>query len=272
MQLSVSNIAWNNKYLEKYLQILQELNCHGVEIAPSAIWDEPTNASDEEITYIKKLIKKYNLVIPAFHALLYNKPNFSIFGNKNQRKETVSYIKKLIQLADKLSVNNLVYGSPNSRKLGEKTYTECYNIAIETFKDLAKECRKHNTCFCIEPLESFKNDFIQNSKEGHRIVTDVNDSGFRLHLDTGAMINNKEDFNIIFKKYVSILRHFHVNDPGLMPPGHSNIDHSIISKPLVESKYNNFISIEMRKNNKNNKNNMNILKKSILYVKEKYYI
>jgi len=234
MKLSISNIAWNNKELESYLKLLQKLDCNGVEISPSSIWAEPTEASDLDITHIKQLIKKYNLEIPSFHAILYNRPDLSIFKNKTTRNQTICYIKKIIKLANNLSAKNLIYGSPNSRHKGNRPYKEYYDIAIEVFKELAKECKIYDVCLCIEPVESSKNNFILNSKEGYNIVKDVDDTAFRLLLDTGDMFKSKEDFNTVFEKYKDVLKHVHLNDFHLKPPGTNGIDHSIIAKSLIE--------------------------------------
>ena len=75
MKLSVSNIAWDNNELEEHLALLKELGCDGVEVAPSCIWEEPVNAAKDEIESLRRLISKYGLVIPAFHALLFTRPD-----------------------------------------------------------------------------------------------------------------------------------------------------------------------------------------------------
>lgn len=269
MKLSISNIAWDNNKLESHLKLLKELKCDGIEIAPSCIWKEPVNVTNKNIEYIKNLIQKYDLEVSSFHALLYTQPNLSIFKDKIIREETISYLKKLIKLANKLSVKTLVYGSPDSRRIIDKSYKECYDIAVDTFKKLAKECRSYDTCLCIEPLEPAKNNFILTSYEGHQLVKDVDDLGFGLHLDTGAMSDNNEDFNTAFENCKTVLKHIHVNDTDLAPPGTKGINHSIIAKPLIKSGYNKFISIEMRKNNKNN---LKIITEAILYTRKKYFI
>ena len=110
MKLSVSNIAWNNNELESHLKLLKDLGCDGVEIAPSCIWQEPVDASKGEVESVKKLVKKYDLEISAFHALLFTRPDLYLFGDESIRNEGVSYLKKLIKLAGDLSVKVLVYG------------------------------------------------------------------------------------------------------------------------------------------------------------------
>lgn len=269
MKLSVSNIAWDNKELEKYLALLKQLECDGVEIAPSCIWEEPEKARFQTVQSLKKLIHAYGLEIPAFHALLYTKPNLCFFGDSANRKETISYLKMLIKLAGDMSVPALIFGSPRSRNIANKPYDECYGLAVEIFRELAEYANQHNTCVCIEPLSKKETDFITSADEGYQLVCDVNHTNFGLHLDAKAMFESGEQFDTVCSKYGSILKHFHVGDPGLAPPGSTGIDHSIIGKPLSSSSYKNFVSIEMRRSVVDPEQ---IITNAVVYVREKYYI
>lgn len=267
MKLSVSNIAWNNNELEEHLALLKELGCAGVEIAPSCIWKEPVEAGRDEIESLKKLVSKYSLVIPAFHALLFTRPDLYLFGGETEREQTAAYLKRLIRLAGMLSVRVLVYGSPASRRVGDKAYTRCYEIAVETFRALAEEAQLHDTFFCIEPLGPNESDFIQTSAEGCKLVRDVAHPHFRLQLDTKAMLEAGEDFTEVLGKYASIMKHFHVSEPGLAPPGHTGFDHSFIGKALSKTPYDGFISIEMKRGFGDTKK---IIKAAVEYVRGKY--
>ena len=269
MKLSVSNIAWDNKELELHLRLLKDLGCEGVEIAPSCIWREPVKAERSELEYIKRLIKRNSLVISAFHALLFNHPNLFLFGGKTIRDKTVDYLKDLIRLAGYLSVRILIYGSPKSRHIGNIPYNECYGIAVDTFRKLAKEASFHDICFCIEPLGPSETDFIQNAEEGYQLVKDVDRSNFGLHLDTKAMTEAKEDFGNIFKRYGSIIKHFHISEPGLAPPGHADMDHLTIGRYLSDSSYKNFVSIEMKKGYGDTKK---VVKSAVMYVRRYYFM
>ena len=268
MKLSVSNIAWEQNELEEHLNLLKYLGCEGVEIAPSCIWKEPVNAGRSEIEDINKLISKYGLVVSAFHALLFTRPDLYLFGDETIRMQTATYLKELIQLAGKLSVPVLVYGSPASRKVSDKPYAKCYEIAVEAFRELGKEAKMHDTYFCIEPLGSTDSDFIHTADEAFGLIKDVGESHFGLHLDSKAMIEMNEDFESVFKKYASILRHFHVSEPGLSPPGASGFDHSSIGIELAKSSYNGFVSIEMKKGFGESGE---VIKKAVSYVRKKYF-
>ena len=89
MKISVSNIAWFNNELEEHLLLLKDLHCDGVEIAPSCIWTEPLDASPSDIDGLKRMVAKYDLSIPALHALLFTRPESSLFKDKSIRDQTV---------------------------------------------------------------------------------------------------------------------------------------------------------------------------------------
>lgn len=268
-RLSVSNIAWQQNEFEDHLELLTELGCDGVEIAPSCIWKEPADVNDSEIEGIKKLIAKYNLVIPAFHALLFTRPDLYIFGNESIRQQAVLYLKKLIRLAGMLSVKVLIYGSPASRRVAERPYDRCYETALGVFKELGIEAERHNVIFCIEPLGPSENDFIQTAEEGYQIVRDVDSIHFGLHLDVKAMVDVGEDFGSVFRNYGAMLKHFHVSDPGLAPPGSTGLDHSVIGKALSDSSYDGFVSIEMKRGFGDTKK---IIRDAVAYVRKSYLL
>tara|TARA_B100001964_G_scaffold202469_1_gene230836 strand:- start:47 stop:382 length:336 start_codon:yes stop_codon:yes gene_type:complete len=96
-----------------------------------------------------------------------------------------------------------------------------------------------------ELLAPSENDFIQTADEGYQIVKDVDNLHFGLHLDVKAMVDAGDDFEAVFQRYGAILKYFHVGEPGLAPPGSTDLDHSLIGKALSDSLYDGFVSIEM---------------------------
>ena len=119
MKISVSNIAWyqDPKKFTNFLEFLSNLNCDGVELAPSAIWTEPIDSSKQDRDSLKREIANFNLNFLGFHSLLFSKPELKLFENQFLRKETKNYIFNLINLCSDLEGTILVYGSPRSRQL-----------------------------------------------------------------------------------------------------------------------------------------------------------
>ena len=144
MKISVSNIAWENKYLSDYLKLIKNLGCSGVELAPSIIWPEPVDSSLEDRKNFKDKIKKEGLEITGFHALLFSRPDLQLFESTESRKKSINYLLKLIELCHHLGGKQLVFGSPRNRKLCNKKYSICFDQAMEDFYTVSEFGKKYN--------------------------------------------------------------------------------------------------------------------------------
>lgn len=269
MKISVSNIAWyqDPKRFSEFLNFIKNLNCDGVEIAPSAIWDEPISSTKDQRNILKKSIKEFDLEFVGFHSLLFSKPNLKLFKDKNLRLETKKYIFSLIDLCSDLEGTKLIYGSPKSRELCGREYEDCKNQSLEDFYEIAEHSKKRGSTFCIEPLSLKETDFITSLEEGGEIVRYINHPNFKLHLDTKVLFGSKKDFKSIIFDCKDIIKHVHVGDENLMAPGTINKEHSEIGRSLREVNYKDFITLEMRRDLENIEGS---IKKAIKFVQENY--
>ena len=267
MKISVSNIAWENKYLNHYLKLIKNLGCSGIELAPSIIWSEPINSSLEDREDFKNKITKEGLEITGFHALLFSHPELQLFKTAESREASIKYLFKLIELCHHLGGKQIIFGSPRNRKLHNKKYSICLDQAMEDFYKISEFSKKYNIFFCIEPLGPDETDFIKSVDEGGIIVNKVNHKYFKLHLDTKALFATKENPNDIINKYKNIIQHVHIGDEGLKEPGSINSGHKEIGMALNKINYSNYLSIEMRKPEHDVQK---ILTRSILFVKDNY--
>lgn len=272
MKLSVSNIAWGKNNFSEFLSILKNNKCDGVEIAPSLIWEEPTEISPQEIIEFKKNLNSFNLELVGFHSLLYTKPELELFKNNNLRRQTIDYIFKLIKLCNDLGGKKLIFGSPKNRRLNGRTYEECFQQSISDFREIAKFSKKYKIYFCIEPLSKNISEFIQSVKEGIEIVESVNEEHFKLHIDTKTLFHTKEDLKAIIKNKTHLVEHVHVSDDNLNPPGTINFNHEITGKILKKINYNKYVSIEMLTNKESHKQEkIKVIENSISFVKKRYF-
>jgi len=269
MKISVSNIAWyqDPKKFTEFLSFLKSLDCDGVEIAPSAIWDEPIESTINDRNIFKKNIKKFNLEFIGFHSLLFSKPNLKLFKHHNLRLETKKYIFKLIDLCSDLEGTKLVYGSPKSRELCGRKYQDCKNQSLEDFHEIAEHSKKRGTIFCLEPLSIKETDFITSLEEGGEIIKHIDHPNLKLHLDTKVLFGTKKDFKSTIFAYKDIIKHVHVGDENLMAPGTTNEEHPEIGNCLRDINYKGFITLEMRRDLKNIKGS---IEKGVKFIRENY--
>ena len=268
MKLSVSNIAWESNELDGHLALLQKMGCQGLEVAPSLIWPEPIDSTKEQRRAFKNKVKGFGLQVVGLHSLLYTRPDLKLFESDQNRARTVEYLVQLCELCKDLGGKVLVFGSPKNRARDGKDYQVCKKIAVDFFTKLGQAAKKYDVIICVEALSTKESDFINSSREAFELIKKVGLPNFGLHLDAKAMIESHEDANVVFTSYAKILRHFHVGDPGLAPPGSTGMDHGALGQALNKAGYDGFVSIEMKRGFGPSRD---VVRKSIEYVKKCYF-
>lgn len=254
MKIAISNLAWDFKLDDKILEYLKSKNIYGLEIAPAKIFGGSENIffknNDKIIqNYRQKCIEKYKIKIIAFQSILFGCPEFQIFKSKKIRKKTLNYLKKMIELAQKFEAKNLVLGSPKNRDILDLSPQKAFSIAVDFFAELGEHAIKNKTCLCIEPNpKEYNCNFVCTSKEGAELVRTVSNEGFKLHLDSGAMYINQENYEKTIAENIDIIAHFHISNPQLKSFESTPVNHEKLGKILKENNYKNWVSIEMLPN------------------------
>jgi D-psicose/D-tagatose/L-ribulose 3-epimerase len=247
MKLAISNIAWSPEEDEDVCSIMLAHGISGMEFAPTKIWPNPLQASDSEIIAYKRFWADHNIEIPSMQALLYGRPDLTIFQIPEKRRETVTYLGKIIRMAGLLGASVLVFGSPKNRLTGNMPEGDIESIAVEFFRELGCIAQQHETVFCIEPNPTaYGCDFVNTSSQGLALVAKVDHPGFGLHLDAAGMTMSGEDIEAALRQTAGRVCHFHISEPNLDTIGSGGVDHSLFSRTLADTGYRNWYSIEMR--------------------------
>lgn len=226
---------------------MQELAFEGVELAPSKVWADPALVPIELVHSYRAFWSKRGLSVIALQALLFNRPELKVFGDDGTTAATKAYLKRIIRLAAELGAKVLVFGSPRQRTIGGLDRAAARRLAVEFFFEVGESAREHGVQFCIEPNPpEYGCDFVTGALEGLELVKEVNNPGFRLHLDAGAMTINGEDYERVLPLCMPYLAHFHVSEPHLEPVGSRLVDHQRVAAALRASGYKHWVSIEMR--------------------------
>lgn len=247
MNLAISNIAWTSKEDDLVYKKMLELEFKGLEIAPSRIWNDPFSQPLSEIKRFRTEITQKGLQIIAFQAILFGHPELTIFDSLKIRTSTLKYLKKMVDLATKLGAKVLVFGSPKNRLMGNLNRIQAEEVAIDFFTKLGQYANSQGTVIGIEPNpKEYGADFLVTTEEALDFVKKVNHPGFRLHLDTGAMTINQENYEQTINKAFPYLCHLHLSEPFLAPLNNVNQKYHRIAQILVKLRYLHWISIEMK--------------------------
>lgn len=270
VKLAVSNVAWYHKEIDRFIGLISELGCDGIELATSMIWDEPIDVSIGERRALKRKIEEQGLQVTGLQSLLYTRQDLKLFESEELRIETLDYFTKLMDLCNDLGGKLLIFGSPRNRNFDvDRISSElAYSIAREFFGEVGERAKERDVVFCIEPLGKVETNFINTVYEAEKFIQDIGSNGIGLHIDVKGLIDEDEYHAPYLRESFSHAMHVHINDPGLKAPGVTGFDHGSISKIIKSSRYSKFLSIEMRRVDGNTEGS---IKEAINYVRKKYY-
>lgn len=269
MKIAVSNLAWRESEDEKIFNIMRDLNVLNMEISPFRDANTLTEVKKQFYNETSKLLNQYGIRVVAFQALMYRYPEVSIFEGATARNKILKHLRGVLEFLNQIGATVAVFGSPKNKIKGTLSNDEAMNIAKDFFIQIAEQARLYNVIFCIEPTPTaYGADFICNTQEAVDFVKTVSHESLKINLDIGSSILNGEDIEKIINKNIDYVGHVHISEPYLKA---INLDqpffHRSIAKTLNDSKYNGFVSIEIRPSDKQNIEN---IFKVISFVKNIY--
>lgn len=259
MKLSISNIGWSKENDETVYEMMIKFGFSGLEIAPTRIFPElPYDKCAEARVWSKELKDNYGLSVPSMQSIWFGRQE-KIFGTEEERKVLLEYTRKAIDFAVAIQCGNLVFGCPRNRSIPEGADAD---IAISFFRELGEYAAQKGTVVGMEANPPIYNtNYINDTRSAIELIRQVDSNGFRLNLDVGTMIQNKESISELIGN-VSFINHVHISEPGLKPIEQRDI-HVELKELLLKEEYHRFISIEMGKIE-----DMDLLEEKLKYVKE----
>jgi sugar phosphate isomerase/epimerase len=246
MTLSISNIIWKKgkENFENFLKVVSKNGVKAVELSLNSIFEEPLSMTENEFSWLNEVLNRYKISISALHSLTYTRPDLEIFNSKEKREELIKYIFNYIDIAKKLNTNNLVYGSPKSRKTYSYTLKEANCIFLEFLKEIDDYSEDIN--FNIEPLPQTYCEYLNTFEESVYLLKKTNFKNIFIQVDIRSIIENEENIDTIFQN-TDYIKHVHIGEPNLAMLDKSEYSHKhkTIFQQLSHIGYNGFLSIEV---------------------------
>lgn len=259
MKLSISNIAWSPGMDTEMYKYLKGEGFEGMEIAPTRIFPEnPYEKLEEAKIFAGKLKGRYGLTVSSMQSIWFGKSE-SIFGSYEERKTLIEYTKKAIDFATLIECKNLVFGCPKNRNIKDASQ---HTVAVAFFREIGEYAAEKGTVIAIEPNPPiYITNFINTTEQAFHVVKAVCCPGIKVNIDFGTIIENDESLNII-EENIDLVNHVHISEPFLVQIVERQL-HKKLKDILVETKYDKFVSIEMK-----NLENLELVKNTIKYVEE----
>lgn len=266
-RISISHLAWKPQEDLEALQLLESSGIKYIEISPYRSWANLLSANESGLSYPDSL-RKGNITIQAIQSLLYNQPELTIFTSKISREATARHLERMIDLAARLGIKVLVFGSPRNKLIGEMDISDAKKIAIDFFGNLAKRAAAKNIYFCLEPTpKEYGADFITTHGEVLELIKLIGSPGLKLNLDLGAARINNENCLDLIHSNLNDIGHIHISEPFLKSIILDIDFHTRVAKTLTDLRYTNGISIEQLALESPN---LNIIKDVLSFVKKIY--
>ena len=246
MRPAISNIALPAFNHAHDLSKIAEIGYHGIEVAPSRIWQNTWNGlQNSHVTRYRTEIEHAGLTVIGLHSLVFDRPELQLFGDVASTEATLQFMIHLSSVCRDLGGRTLIWGG--GRRRGAIPPDEAFDRAVEFMRALCDKTLDHGTIFCFEPLGPSDSDFVNGVLEAKAIVDAVNHPNLCIQIDAKALVENNEIDAGLFDAVTPALVHFHANEPGLGVIGSSGIvDHVRIGEILTLVGYNQFVTAEQR--------------------------
>ena len=142
MEFALSNIAWEPSEDEAVREVLTAAGVSAIEVAPTKTWSDPSTVPAAEARRFRNEWESRGFRLVAMQALLFGHPEMTLFENEERRTLTYNYLLKIMELAARLGVKPMVFGSPKNRLAGSLPKSEALSIAAGFFHIVGEAAAK----------------------------------------------------------------------------------------------------------------------------------
>lgn len=253
MKLAASNIAWPASERDAAYALLKSRGVLGLEIAPALFLPnsaDPFVPTEKEVAQARDALHAAGLELVSMQSLLFGVKGASLFEGGEALKLFRKGLHRAITLAGRLSIPNLVFGSPRQRTIPDHmSAAEAEAIAIDVFRDLGDAAGSVDTRIGIEfnPL-AYGTNFLNDLPQAQAFLEKVDHPSVALTFDIGAMHMNRQFDEIEYfasqaRKYIS---HVHISEPHLAPAPADRTEAAKVLSVMKKIGYQGWFSIEMQ--------------------------
>ncbi len=272
MKLAISNIAWSAEEDASVYALMRQYGYTGLEIAPTRfLGAAPYEDLDRVRAWRQEFAAEEDFAIPSMQSIWFGRTE-KLFADASQRQALLDYTKKAVDFAEAVQCANLVFGSPKNRALPDGSDRELRQQGVVFFREIGNYACSRGTTIGMEanpPI--YDTNFINTTQEAFELIKEVGSDGFRLNLDIGTMIENREDVRVLEGK-AQMIHHVHISEPFLKPIVRNQdrrLFHGELAAFLRENGYQGYVSVEMGKT-ENAENRISVLDEILAYGKEMF--
>ena len=207
MNLSVSNLSWENSENTKIFEILKNNNIKNIEGVLSKI-SSFDDMDEDKILKFKNLLDFYNIKMKSIQSIFYGVDVNSL----NDQEVVLKHFNLLVKMSKKLNFKVMVFGSPNLRKKINKVYL---NMLFKKIDDLLDN---QDLILCIEPnTKKYNGEYFFSVDEIVDFIESDDFKNIKTMIDTHNIILEGEDPITVLERNYNHIYHIHVSEENLKP-------------------------------------------------------
>ena len=245
MKLAICNDVYKDWAWEDVCRDAAEAGYDGIEVAPFTFGKPLDSITDEERETIKSVAVDLGVPVVGLHWLLVGPEGLHLY-DPEARDVTRPYLELVSRFCADIGGEVLVFGSPAQRCTPENMDRQvAQRLAKEVLTDWAELCGELGLLLCLEPLTPDVTDFLTSAAETDRLIKEIDHPALALHLDVRATLSEKQPTAELIRVHKDTLRHLHVNDAGMIPPGAGSTEYGPIIAALRDIDYSGYLSLEV---------------------------
>jgi D-psicose/D-tagatose/L-ribulose 3-epimerase len=230
MKLSVSNIAWPTALDAEVGDILVAAGVTSIDVAPGKYFPVPGCATATDIATVRDTWAARGLGIAGMQALLFGTQGLNVFGDTHSQQRMLDHLDSVCRIAAGLGAPYLVFGSPKNRDRTGIEAARAFDLAVDFFTEVGRRAEGHGVAVCLEPNpERYQCNFMTDSASTAAVVRAVDRPSVKMQFDSGAILENGEDPDVVLAAYADIVGHVHISEPGLLPVGEGAASHAPVA-------------------------------------------
>lgn len=248
MKHSLSTSVYYRYPLLETLKRIKSLGYDGVEIwggRPHAYFEDMTA---NRIKEIKKLLSDINLAISNFIPAQFRYPTNLACTDEVIRKNSVTYIKENIRVAQELT-SPYVSICPGYSMYGNRG-TQAIDALKQSISEILDYSKGLDIRVIIEPAHYMETDLIMTVKDAMSLIDCFGKDRLGLCIDTGHLNLNKEPISDICEISRDYTVHYHIDDnngdnDAHLIPGDGSIDFTCFLDSLKNDHYKGYLAVEL---------------------------
>jgi sugar phosphate isomerase/epimerase len=252
MKFAICNETFLDWPFDKAFDFAAQCGYTGIEIAPFTMATDTMATDARQISAarraeVRRQALSAGLEVVGLHWLLAKTEGFHLTTADGEvRRRTSQYVQDLARLCRDLGGSKMIFGSPLQRNiLPGVTPEQAFNHAAAVVGDCLAVLEETGVTLCIEPLAPAEGNFLNTAADAVRLIETIGHPKCRLILDCKAMSSEAVPIPALVRRHVSLLEHFHANDPNKQGPGFGELDFVPIFAALGEVDYRGWISVEV---------------------------